>query len=238
MRAWATIFGTVLVLFSAGCGDDSERRSSGSTPPVRANSAAIESSVSTVLDTCISGSFDGNPDMSKINRAVDALVREFKRTPDYPLGETDIKATTVREAVQVARDLLEDCHPPAASRLNQQLDATPPQEVPEEARQAEKDRAARDQAADERLAGSVAKFKGPIEQKFGEDVKDVSIDQDNGVLIVDLVSENADNIADSLVSDICSTIRGVDADVRVNIRSGFSIIGTCGSNLKSPGSGY
>jgi hypothetical protein len=123
LNSWITaalVAGTML----GGCGDNADGGSN--TPAKTAPPAAkVSDAVVDIVNACIKISYNPNADRGKVSAATDSLITMSKRydTTAQLKGETSIKAKTLREAMQQQRDLLRECSPDDAGRLDEALTA-------------------------------------------------------------------------------------------------------------------
>jgi major membrane immunogen (membrane-anchored lipoprotein) len=108
----------VLLLGGCGGGDETNSSSDKKAPPAK----EVQATVSTLLEKCISASFDANADTNDVSIAVDKQIRFFKGyDPDAPLGPSDLKAKTMRQVLEQTRETLGRCKPEDVDRVSQAL---------------------------------------------------------------------------------------------------------------------
>lgn len=112
----------VIVLSGCGGGSKSAAGSTTSTPQGPPPAQEVQSTVTTLLDKCISASFDSSADTNAVSVAVDTQIKLFKDyDPDAPLAASDLKAKTMREVLQQTRDELGKCKPEDVARVSDTL---------------------------------------------------------------------------------------------------------------------
>lgn len=86
--------------------------------------AQVQQAVASILQTCISHSYNSTVDLGPVSQATDTLIR-FSHTYslDAQMGHSDLKAHTLRQALAAARATLRTCSPQDASRLDAVLSA-------------------------------------------------------------------------------------------------------------------
>jgi len=99
---------------SEGGGGEAAEKPSG-PPPAK----EVQATVSTILDQCISASFDPEADTGAVSKAVDSQIRFFKEyDADAQLAPSDLKARTMREVLEQSRDNLQECKPEEVDRIS------------------------------------------------------------------------------------------------------------------------
>jgi hypothetical protein len=113
-------------LGGAGCGGGDDPKESAEKPNGPPPAEQVENAVSTILNTCIEASFDADADTTPVSEQVDRLIALFKaHDPDARMAESDLRATTLRQALTQVRDQVRECNPEDEPRINDALTSVP-----------------------------------------------------------------------------------------------------------------
>jgi hypothetical protein len=119
-----------LAVALAGCGGDGDASEGDGQAAAKKGpppAEQVEQSVVAVLNTCIERSFDAQVDTAPVSAEVDRLIALYKaHDPDAPLAPSDLKATSMRQAITQVRDQVRTCSPQDEDRINEVLTSSPP----------------------------------------------------------------------------------------------------------------
>ena len=136
MRARWWVTGLLLAVGAVGgCGGDGQDRggaaASAGTPAKKGPPPAeqVEQSVVTIVNTCTEKAWDEGADTGPVSAEVDTLIALFnKYDPDATMGESDLRASTLRQALSQMRDDTRTCSPADTDRISDTLTSSPPPE--------------------------------------------------------------------------------------------------------------
>ena len=125
---WLLLLGFAVSLAAAGCGGGGKgaaaRASATSKGPPPASE--VQEAMVAIIATCTKRSFDESVDTAPVSEQVDRMVSLFKAyDPDATLAKSDLRATTMRQALTQVRDQARTCSPQDEARLNDTLTSFP-----------------------------------------------------------------------------------------------------------------
>jgi hypothetical protein len=116
----------MLAACGGGSGDDDGKPEATATPKGPPPAKQVQAAVVAIIDTCIKVSFDNQTDTAPVSEQVDRMIALFKAyDPDAKLAPSDLRATTMRQALTQVRDQVRDCSPDDEDRINDTLSSVP-----------------------------------------------------------------------------------------------------------------
>ena len=112
----------------AGCGGGGDGGQTATQAAAKGPPSAqqVQRSVVAIIETCTKQSFDASVDTGPVSAQVDRLIALWRRSdPDAKMAPSDLKATTLREALGQVRDQVRACSPADEERLNDTLTSSP-----------------------------------------------------------------------------------------------------------------
>jgi hypothetical protein len=120
---------TLIVLAAAavsGCGSSDGETEQAAAPKGPPAAGQVQQSVAAIIDTCMKRSFDSSVDVAPVSEQVDRMIAMFKASdPDAEMGKSDLRATTLRQALTQVRDQVRECSPDDEDRINDTLTSVP-----------------------------------------------------------------------------------------------------------------